>query len=111
MLRGTTKTLTLVAGSAWAFSLCVIAVSLSSLAAQSPTEAIAVFPPGTTRAEAIAAIDRADAQVMDYGRVGWIIAVAGRSDSLHVDLRQNGAVFLLDSTRAAFLCGAPDAEA
>lgn len=110
MLGRATRTLLKTVGVGSTFGAIVLAVSLSALAARTPTQAIAVFAPGTTTAEALAAVDEAGAQVLDYGRVGWIIAVAGRSETLHDDLRQHGAMLLLDPARAAFLCGRPGTE-
>lgn len=88
-----------------AFSFLALMAGLAALAAPATGPVLAVFPPWTDAATITARIDRAGGRIVGFGAREWIIAVIGPSPTLRDDLRDQGAILILDPRKIAALCG------
>lgn len=87
------------------FSVLLIGVTATQLAAREGDTVIAVFPPTMTGGDVFRAADSIGAVVLGFGRADWIAAIRGVPANHRARLYDSGALALLDPGRAAQICG------
>lgn len=90
------------------FSTVSVAGSVAAVTAgPEASVVIAVFLPGTSLSESLAAVEASGASVTGFGPAGWVLTATASVPGAPIGeaLSENGAVWLLSADLSDWLCG------